>query len=562
LEQKGHSFRSRSDTEVILAAISEWGIKKAVRSFVGMFAFAVWDRKEKILYLARDRLGIKPLYYGTAGDFFLFASELKAFRECPAFNNGINRDAIALYLRFNYIPTPYSIYKGVYKLTPGSILTLRVGCGMTEPEVEHYWSAKDVAEAGAGKPLSCSEYEAAGILDGLLQKAIRDRMVADVPLGALLSGGVDSSTVVALMQLQSARPVKTFTIGFYEASYNEAEDAKAVAKHLGTEHTELYVTPQESRDVIPLLPTLYDEPFSDSSQIPTYLVSKLARQHVTVCLSGDGGDELFGGYNRHFWGRNIWHKVGWIPGGLKKAAAISLKALSPQAWESLFLKFDPLIPKKIKQRNPGYKLHKLADVLSAKSPEDMYYRLVSHWKSPAEVVINASEPATIITEQDNWSRLPDFTQRMMFLDLVTYLPDDILTKVDRASMGVSLEVRVPLLDHRVVEFAWRVPLSMKIKNGQGKWLLRQVLYNYVPKELIERPKMGFGIPIDEWLRGPLREWAEELLNEKRIKREGYLNPKPIRRLWKEHLSGRRNWQHHLWDVLMLEAWLESVNANN
>ncbi|MCL5779523.1 MAG: asparagine synthase (glutamine-hydrolyzing) [Firmicutes bacterium] len=557
LEQKGHIFRGHSDTEVILAAIAEWGLNKAVRRFIGMFAFATWDRGEKILYLVRDRLGIKPLYYGTAGHVFLFASELKALKKYPAFRNDINRNALALYLRFNYIPAPYTIYRGIYKLPPGSILTFRLGNGVVEPEINRYWSAEEVAEAGVGRSLSCSDSEAVELLDDLLRKAVRARMVSDVPLGAFLSGGVDSSSVVALMQVQSDRPVKTFTIGFHESAYNEAEDAKAVARHLGTDHTEFYVSPQEAMDVIPLLPTLYDEPFSDSSQIPTYLVSKLARQHVTVCLSGDGGDELFGGYNRYFWGWSIWRKTGWMPGGLKKAAALGLTALSPRLWESLFHKLGPVLPEKNKQRNPGYKLHKLAEVLAAGSPEAMYYGLVSHWKNPTGVVIGSTEPPTVVTDRSRWADLQDFTQRMMYLDLVTYLPNDILTKVDRASMGVSLEARVPLLDHRVVEFAWRVPLSMKIRNGQSKWLLRQVLYKYVPKELIERPKMGFGIPIDDWLRGPLRDWAEDLLSEERLKREGYLRPEPIRKLWKEHLSGKRNWQYHLWDVLMFEAWLDN-----
>ena len=557
LEQKGHVFRGHSDTEVILAAIAEWGLDKAVRRFIGMFAFAIWDRKEKILCLVRDRLGIKPIYYGKMGQVFLFASELKALKKHPVFKNDINRDALALYLRFNYIPTPYTIYNGIYKLEPGSILTFRLGKDATEPEISRYWNAREIAEAGVRRPLSCSEFDAVELLDDLLRKAVMARMVADVPLGAFLSGGVDSSTVVALMQAQSVRPVKTFTIGFQETAYNEATDAKVVARHLGTEHTELYVSSQEARDVIPLLPTLYDEPFSDSSQIPTYLVSQLARQHVTVTLSGDGGDELFGGYNRYFWGRAIWRKTGWMPGWLKEVVALGMIALSPRAWETLFNNLSPMLPEKVKQRNPGYKLHKLSEVMAAKNPEEMYYGLVSHWKKPASIVNNAAEPLTIVTDRSSWPDLQDYTQRMLYLDLVSYLPDDILTKVDRASMGVSLEARVPLLDHRVVEFAWRMPMSMKIRDGKGKWLFREVLYKYMPRELIERPKMGFGIPIDDWLRGPLRDWAENLLSEERLKREGYLRPEPIRRLWKEHLSGKRNWQYHLWDVLMFEAWLEN-----
>lgn len=557
LQLLGCTFRGHSDTEVMLAAIEQWGLEHAVKRFVGMFAFALWDRKERVLHLVRDRLGIKPLYYGWLGKAFVLGSELKAFKAHPAFRGEIDRNALALMMCHSYIPAPYSIYKGIYKLLPGHILTLnRADIGSASAPTP-YWTARDVAEDGAADPFVGSETEAVEYLDTLLRDAVKLRMVADVPLGAFLSGGVDSSTVVALMQAQSERPVKTFSIGFYEQSYNEAEHAKAVAKHLGTDHTELYVTPEQAMAVIPKLPTLYDEPFSDASQIPTFLVSELARRYVTVSLSGDGGDELFGGYNRYFWGRSIWQKIGWMPRGLRNAVTRALTALSPQSWEALFLKLGPVLPEKVKQRNPGDKLHKLAEILAVESPEAMYRGLVSHWKNPAGVVVGAAESPTVLTDRNCWADLPDFTQRMMYLDLVSYLPDDILVKVDRASMGVSLEARVPLLDHRVVEFAWRVPLFMKIRNGQSKWLLRQVLYKYVPKELIERPKMGFGIPIDDWLRGPLRDWAEDLLSEERLKREGYLRPEPIRKLWKEHLSGKRNWQYHLWDVLMFEAWLEN-----
>jgi asparagine synthase (glutamine-hydrolysing) len=382
-------------------------------------------------------------------------------------------------------------------------------------------------------------------------------MISDVPLGAFLSGGIDSSTVVALMQAQSGRPVKTFSIGFYEDCYNEAKHAKAVAKHLGTDHTELYVTPEEALAVIPQLPVFYDEPFADSSQIPTFLVSRLVRKYVTVSLSGDGGDELFGGYNRYFWGKSLWQKTGWMPANIQKLLAIMLKIPSPGMWDKLFYKFSMAMPKSLRQRTPGDKLHKLSDILGGTSLEEMYYRMISFWKEPIEIVRNSSEPRTVITDKSQWAKVPDMTERMMFLDLVSYLPDDILTKVDRASMAVSLEVRVPLLDHRVVEFAWKVPLTMKIRNGQGKWLLRQVLYQYVPKELIERPKMGFGVPIDTWLRGPLRDWAESLLDKSRLQGEGYFNYGPIRNKWEEHLSGKRNWQYYLWSILMFQAWLEN-----
>lgn len=553
LESMGHHFRSYSDTEVMLASFSQWGLEGAVKRFNGMFAFALWDRQERVLHLGRDRLGEKPLYYGWIGQTFLFGSELKALKAHPDFQPEINRDALTLFLRHNYVPAPYSIYRGIYKLPPGTVLTW-TGTDV-HPTPVPYWSAKEVAELGITEPFMGAESEAVARLETLLQEAVRLRMIADVPLGAFLSGGVDSSTVVALMQAQSSQPVKTFTIGFYEDEYNEAQYAKAVAQHLGTDHTELYVTPEEALAVIPKLPILYDEPFSDSSQVPTFLVSQLARAHVTVSLSGDGGDEVFGGYDRYFWSRSIWHKIGWIPPMLRQAAAHALTRLSPQTWDDVFTSFGALLPAKLKQRTLGDKLHRLAEILAVFDPEAMYTGMVSHWKDPEALVVGGLEPLTALSDRQRWAQLPDFIQRMMYLDTVTYLPDDILAKVDRASMGVSLEGRIPLLDHRVVEFAWRVPLSMKIRNGQRKRLLRQILYKYVPQNLIERPKMGFGVPIDSWLRGPLRDWAEDLLDECRLQQEGFFNPQPIRQKWAEHLSGERNRQYYLWDVLMFQAWL-------
>ena len=558
LEGLGHRFRGHSDTEVMLAAFDEWELEGSLERFNGMFAFALWDREERSLHLARDRLGEKPLYYGWMGGVLLFGSELKALRAHPRFRGEISPNALALYLRHNYIPAPYTIYEGVSKLPPGTHLAIDEAGNASDPVP--YWSAKEIAEHGVDYPFDGSNAEVVDELDSLLRDSIRMRMIADVPLGAFLSGGIDSSTIVALMQAQSDRPVKTFSVGFYEEEYSEARYAKEVAKHLGTDHTELYVTPEEARSVIPRLPTLYDEPFSDSSQIPTYLVSELARRHVTVSLSGDGGDELFGGYNRYVWGRSIWRKIGWMSPRLCGATAGSITAISPQGWDWVFKMLTPVLPAKLRQTVSGDRLHKLATILNVKNPTVMYTSLVSHWDHPGSIVAGGSEPYTALTDSGRWADLPYFIEQMMYLDLVTYLPADILVKVDRASMGVSLEGRIPFLDHRLVEFAWRVPLGMKIKDGQRKWVLRQVLNQYVPKRLVERPKMGFGVPIGAWLRGPLREWAESLLNEKRLSDEGFFDPFPIREKWSEHLSGRRNWPYHLWDVLMFEAWLEETRG--
>jgi len=563
LESLGSGFRGRSDTEVMLAAIEAWGLERAVSRFVGMFAFVLWDHESRQLHLVRDRLGIKPLYYGYVNGAFVFGSELKALRAYPGFAQDIDRGALALLLRHGYVPVPYSIYQGVQKLLPGHILTLplsRRGCETYK--ILAYWSAKEVAEQGSAAPFIGTAEEAVEQLDNLLREAVGLRMVADVPLGAFLSGGIDSSTVVALMQTQSTQPVKTFSIGFNEANYNEAQYAKAVAKHLGTDHTELYVTPEEAMAVIPLLPTLYDEPFSDSSQIPTFLVSQLARKYVTVALSGDGGDELFYGYNRYSMVSRRWQQIGWIPHRVRVALAGLLMGASPETWGKAL---DALIPKTSKKLRIQYlrdKVHNLADVLCIDGPDALYRRWVSQWREPTVAVLGAEEPTTVFTNPSRQAKLSQFSERMMFLDLVSYMPDDILTKVDRASMGVSLEARVPMLDHRVVELAWQLPLGMKIRNGQQKWLLRQVLYRYVLKSLIERPKMGFSVPIDAWLCGPLRDWAEALLDENRLRTEGYFAPAVIQQKWREHIEGKRRWHHQLWDVLMFQAWLEAGRENS
>lgn len=553
LEREGGAFdwRGHSDTETLLAALRHWGMQGALERINGMFAFALWDASEQTLFLARDRMGEKPLYYGRSGNTFLFGSELKALTVHPDWRGEVDRDALALYMRHNYVPSPWSIYRGIAKLSPAHYIAITDGgLGVGEPIC--YWNLAEVAERGVATATGEPEALTAE-LDVLLRDAIKRRMAADVPLGAFLSGGYDSTTVAALMQAQSVRPVKTFSIGFYEEGYNEAQHAKAVAEHLGTEHTELYVTPEEAMAVIPKLPCIYDEPFSDSSQIPTYLVSKLAREHVTVSLSGDGGDELFYGYGRYFNGERIWGKLRHIPLPLRRFAAQIAHHAPSEAIEAAM----SVLPKRLRINHFADRLPKFAEILNHPSGEAFYHQLVSHCNSPAELVLGASEPDTVFSRPDGMPVLPSLREQMMYLDMMTYLPNDILTKVDRASMAVSLEARVPLLDHRLVEFAWRVPTKYKHMNGQGKWLLRQVLYRYVPRELMERPKMGFGVPIEHWLRGPLREWAEELLSEKRLREEGFFDPAPIRKMWEEHVSGKRRWHYYLWDVLMFQAWLEA-----
>lgn len=544
-----------SDTETLLAGIETWGVENTLKNAMGMFAIALWDRTESILTLARDRMGEKPLYYGWQGNTFLFGSELKALKAHPDFHNEIDRNALTLLFRHNCIPAPFSIYQGIHKLLPGSLLTISLQNRNTQPQ--RYWDTRQIVADGLAQPFMGTPDEAVDTLDELLRHAVAQQMMADVPLGAFLSGGVDSSTIVALMQAQSSRPVSTFTIGFHEADYNEATHAKAVARHLGTDHTELYVSPQQALDVIPRLPDLYCEPFADSSQIPTFLVSELARQHVTVSLSGDAGDELFGGYNRYLLFQSVWGKLSCLPVGMRQTIARLLTGVPVRAWNRIFGPTQALLPLGLAQANIGEKLHKGASIMSAQTSADFYHLLVSHWTQPSDLVIGANEPPTVLTDPEKQPQTDHFIHRMMALDMLTYLPDDILCKVDRAAMGVSLETRMPLLDPRVIEFAWQMPLSYKLKDGVGKWVLRQVLYRYVPKQMIERPKMGFGVPIDDWLRGPLRDWAESLLDESRLGKEGYFNPKPIREKWAEHLSGKRNWQYHLWDVLMFQAWLEA-----
>lgn len=557
LEKSGMApvWRGSSDTETLLAGFDVWGIEATLQRVVGMFALAVWDTRKRALTMARDRLGEKPLYYGRQGGLLLFGSELKALKAHPAFQASVNRDALALFMRHNYIPAPYSIYDGISKLPAGTLVTFTAKQQHAKPRP--YWRAAEVIEGGMRQQWSGSDTDCVDQLETLLNQAVGQQMVADVPLGAFLSGGVDSSTVVAIMQSRCPRPVRTFTIGFQDSGYDEAGYAKEVARHLGTDHTELYVTAQDAREVIPRLADIYCEPFADHSQIPTFLVSQMARQDVTVALSGDGGDELFGGYNSYALAQRLWRRLAHLPVGVRRIMARWITRVPPQVYSGLLEPFRLCLPTDIKRNKIGDKLHKGAEVMAAATPTELYHLLISQWSRPADVVLGASELPTIFTDPAQQPSTDQFVHEMMALDMLTYLPDDILCKVDRAAMAVSLETRIPLLDHRVVEFAWRLPMKFKQRDGVGKWVLRQLLYRHVPKELIERPKKGFSMPIDNWLRGPLREWAEELLSESRLRQDGYFNPDPIRRKWEEHLSGHRNWQQHLWNVLMFQAWKEA-----
>lgn len=558
----GCRFRGMSDTEVLLEAAAEWGLEKTLSRIVGMFAIAIFDKREGRLHLVRDRMGEKPLYYGWSGNVFLFGSELKSLRPHPAWKGEIDRNALAAYFRHSYIPAPHSIYQGIRKLLPGSRLDLdldRLIPGVVSEPVR-YWSVRETVRAGQVRPFAGNDAEAVAGLDAVLGQAVRQQMVADVPLGAFLSGGVDSSAIVALMQRHSSRPVKTFTIGFNEAEYNEAHHAAAVAKHLGTDHTELVVSPSDALAVIPRLPEIYDEPFADSSQIPTFLVSALARKHVTVCLSGDGGDELLGGYRRYFDAASVWKTIARIPRPLRGPTASVIGVLDAKTWERGVGWLLPHLLGANWRGRSGDRLHKVAGLLSNSDPVSLYLRFICRDARAAATVLGAvGGPLEVeLAAQDDLGDSASLLTRMTYLDMISYLPDCILTKVDRAGMAVSLEGRIPLLDHRVVEYACALPDHFKLRAGQGKWVLRELLYGAVPRALIERPKMGFGVPIEIWLRGPLREWAENLLAEDRLRREGFLDPAPIRKKWAEHVAGTRRWHYYLWDVLMFQAWLESI----
>lgn len=555
-ENSGISWRGHSDTEVLLAAIQKWGLPGALERSVGMFAIALWDRQENILYLARDRCGEKPLYYGVRRDAFVFASELKAIEAFSDDSLTVNRESVACFLRFGCVPAPHSIYENVWKLPSGSFLTVHVpAAGRFEfGQPESYWSVAQVLRSnGHDDSEQWDDRHAIDEIDRRLRQAVRLQMEADVPLGAFLSGGIDSSVIVSLMQAQATRPVKTFTIGFHEEHYNEAKFAKEVARHLGTEHTELYVDAAEAAKVIPHLPEIYDEPFADASQIPTTIVSRLTRQHVTVSLSGDGGDELFGGYPRYQFGEKLWARLSRVPKPIRRLSARPLTMLSARGWDTVLSR---TLPRKYRPVITGHRLHRLAGILSAESLDNMYTSLISHWQQPGDALAWRDKAAscTVGAKMD----IPDqrALNRMRYADIGRYLPDDLLVKVDRAAMASSLESRAPFLDHRVVEFALTLSPRFLVRGGQGKWILRQLLDRYVPRPLVDRPKTGFGLPLADWLRGPLRAWGEELLDEARLRSGGFFDARTIRRIWGEHLAKKQDRSYLLWDVLMFQAWHE------
>ncbi len=549
LESHGLTIKGGSDTAVLLAACAAWGIKTTLEKCVGMFAFALWDKERNICTLARDRIGIKPLYWGQVGEVFLFGSQIKALQAFSGWQGDVDRSALLGYMRLAYVPGPASIFSNVKKLQPGHMIEIAADGDVRE---HCYWDLREYARNGAREPFGGTYDDALEHMEGLLRDAVKKRMVSDVPLGAFLSGGVDSSTVTALMQDQNSRPVRSFSIGFQEAGYDESQHARNVADHLGTDHTELTVTPEQVRDLIPDLPQWYDEPFADSSQLPTLILSQLTRKHVTVALSGDGGDEVFAGYNRYVWAERLPGMTGFLPTGVRRSLGCIARAIPPGAINRV----GNLLSPQGGAGQLGDKLHKLASVLDVNDTDTLYHRLISQWQRPEMVVPGTTEPPGILTDDTVRSDRPDDTGLMRLLDMATYLPDDILTKVDRASMAFALEARVPLLDHRVVEFAWTLPREYLLKDRRGKRMLRDILYRHVPRALIERPKMGFGVPLDSWLRGPLRDWAETLLSETRLRNEGYLDYKPIRAAWRRHLMGTKNEAYAIWTVLMFQSWLD------
>lgn len=550
---EGASFVGTSDTEVLLMALIRWGGGLTLSRLNGMFTFAFWDDYERTMLLARDRFGEKPLYYGWQSGVFFFGSELKALARHPSFRREIDRDVLSLFMRFNYVPSPWCIFQGVHKLPPGHFLKVVPGKGAVASEA--YWCFRDIAANRQVRQIDANDNGFIDELDTCLRKAVRMRMLADVPLGAFLSGGIDSSVIVALMQVQSSRPVKTFTIGFWEAPYNEAQDAACVARHLGTEHHEYYISNHECLDMIGRIPDYYDEPFADSSQIPTAFVSQFTSRHVTVALSGDAGDEFWGGYNRYIWTSRLWPRLQRIPRGVRRILANIIYQRSPAQWEDLLLCANRFLPSRLRVRGGGEKMHKLALALAVRNPDEMYRSFVSQWQDPSVILCESHETRFL---DDHLAAVPsnlDYIERMMYLDTLTYLPDDILCKVDRASMAVGLEVRVPFLDNNLVDLAWSLSNEVRLHRGISKWPLRQVLKRYLPEVAFERPKLGFGIPIGEWMRGPMREWVEDMLSDDRLRNGGFFQPEVVRKEWELHLSGRFNRQHSLWSILMFQAWL-------
>jgi len=560
LEDRGVRFRGSSDTEVFLELIARDGPKSALQSVNGMFAAAVWDRSERRLWLMRDRLGEKPLYIGWFGPVFLFASELKALRRHPAFTGRVDTGALGAYLRAGYVPAPYSIYEGVTKVPAAHVLEVDPRSHASAAPTA-YWDAASVAHEGLRSPLDVPEEEATDLLDAQLRESVRLRTLADVPVGAFLSGGVDSSLVTSVMQSQASEPVRTFTVGFSDRDFDEAPFARVVARHLGTSHSELYVRPEEARAVVPSLPTIYDEPFADSSAIPTYLISRLAREHVTVALSGDGGDELFAGYDRFHFHRRAGRVLGGLPPALRSALVRGLVAVRPDTWNRIGRRAAALSRTGATAWLNGDRMHKLARVLEQRDPRSTYISLVSLWQDPHDLLTRADETTTLLTRPKEWLSTEDVVDTLLWLDLVTYLPDDLLVKVDRAAMAVSLETRLPLLDPNLIRLAWRLPIRFKVRNGQSKWILKNVLERYVPRPLFDRPKKGFSVPLATWLRGPLRAWADDLLDPTTLREQGFLDPELVRDVWGQHLRGTTDASHRLWAVLMFQAWLETADAD-
>ena len=553
-----NQWKGYSDTETILAGFLFWGVRATLTRLVGMFAIALWDKQSWTLTLIRDRVGEKPLYYGIQNKCLVFGSELKALKKHSKFNGDIDRESLALYFKRGFIPAPNSIYKGVFKLPQASLLEINLidveSKVLGQPEL--YWSLENTIIDGHIRPLSGSFERNSTTLESTLLRSVTQQQISDVPVGAFLSGGIDSSLIAALMQSQSSIPVSTFTIGFEDADFNEANQAKVIAKKLGTSHNELYMPPSEGLKVIPQLPHLYDEPFADPSQLPMILLAEMTKRHVTVALSGDGGDELFGGYNRYLLVQRIWKKVSKFPLPLRKFIIKVLSTPSIKSLELLFRKLSPLVPERYAYSQPIDKLTKLISVLDAASPEQIYTCLISHLNDPIEMVLDTDISEVNLVWGDKLKASVLFEEWMMAMDIQTYLPDDVLVKVDRASMGSSLEVRAPLLDHRVIEEAWKIPFEEKVYGNHGKMPLRNILYKYIPEKYFDVSKKGFGVPIADWLRGPLRDWAEIHLDEALLIEQGYLNSSTVRKMWCEHLKGEKNWQYQLWDVLMFQSWLE------